>query len=221
MKKASLENVFQQATETAKKVLHVVLRADVQGSLEALKVALEKIKSTKAELVIISTGVGEIAESDVQLAAASKAVILGFHTKIESHADILVKQLGVQVRLHDIIYHAIDDIKELMSALLDKIPIETEKGQAEVRAIFKSSHLGIVAGCYVTDGVIRRNDSIRVKRNGQKIWQGPISSLKRVKEDVREVAKGLECGILLNNFGEVQAGDILEAFEVTYISQEL
>ncbi|MBS4168837.1 translation initiation factor IF-2 [Parachlamydia sp. AcF125] len=220
-KKASLENVFQQATETAKKILHVVLRADVQGSLEALKVALEKIKSTKAELVIISSGVGEIAESDVQLAAASKAVILGFHTKIESHADILVKQLGVQVRLHDIIYHAIDDIKEQMASLLDKIPVETDKGQAEVRAIFKSSQVGVVAGCYVTEGIIRRNDSIRVKRKGQKIWQGPIASLKRVKEDVREVAKGLECGILLNHFNDVQAGDTLEAFEVTYISQEL
>ncbi|PJD98203.1 MAG: translation initiation factor IF-2 [Parachlamydia sp.] len=220
-KKASVENLFQQAAETAKKILNVVLRADVQGSLEAIKAAFEKIKSTKAELVVISAGVGEIAESDIQLAAASKAIVIGFHTKIESHADILVKQLGVQVRLHDIIYHAIDDVKVLMAALLDKIPIETEKGKAEVKATFKSSQVGIVAGCYVTEGSIRRNDLIRVKRNGVQVWQGPMLSLKRVKDDVREVAKGLECGILLNGFPDIQAGDILEAFEVTYISQEL
>lgn len=220
-KKASVENLFQQAAESPKKVLNVVLQADVQGSLEALKVALEKIKSNKAELMIISTGVGEIGESNVQLAAASKAVLIGFHTKIESHADVLVKQLGVQVRLHDIIYHAIDDVKELMAALLDKIPVENERGKAEVKATFKSSQVGIVAGCYVIEGVIRRNDNIRVRRNNKVVWQGPISSLKRIKEDVREVAKGLECGILLNNFSDVLPGDILEDYEVTYISQEL
>jgi len=220
-KKATVENLFQQAAETAKKTLNVVLRADVQGSLEAIKVAFEKIKSTKAELIVISAGVGEVAESDIQLAAASKAVVVGFHTKIESHADILVKQLGVQVRLHDIIYHAIDDVKVLMAALLDKIPIETEKGKAEVKATFKSSQFGIVAGCYVIEGSIRRNDLIRVKRNGVQVWQGPMTSLKRIKDDVREVAKGLECGILLNGFPDIQAGDVLESFEVTYISQEL
>lgn len=220
-KKATVENLFQQAAEAPKKILNVVLQADVQGSLEALKAALEKIKSNKAELMVISTGVGEIGESSVQLASASKAVIIGFHTKIESHADVLVKQLGVQVRLHDVIYHAIDDVKELMAALLDKIPVENERGKAEVKATFKSSQVGIVAGCYVIEGVIRRNDNIRVRRNNEIVWQGPISSLKRVKEDVREVAKGLECGILLSNFADIQAGDILEDFEVTYISQEL
>lgn len=219
-KKISMENFLQQSPESSKKILNIVLRADVQGSLEALKVALQKITSDKAELNIIFTGVGEISESDVQLAAASKAVIIGFHTHIESHADLLVKQLGCQVRLHDIIYHAIDDVKALMAGLLDKIAIETDKGKAEVRATFKSSHYGIIAGCYVTDGVVQRNNAVRVIRDKEMIHKGQILSLKRVKEDVREVAKGLECGIVLNNF-TLQEGDILESYEVTYISQEL
>jgi translation initiation factor IF-2 len=216
-----MENLLQQATEVAKKTLNVLLRADVQGSLEALKIGLEKIKSTKADLNIIFAGVGEITESDVQLAAASKAVILGFHTAIESHAEILIKQFGIQVKLHDIIYHAIDDIKALMVLMLDKIAIETDRGKAEVKALFKSSQLGIIAGCQVIEGTINRNHQIRVKRKDELLWKGPISSLKRVKEDVREVQKGLECGILLNGFYTLQEGDILESFEITYITQEL
>ncbi len=219
-KKVSMENLLQQSSEASKKILNIVLRADVQGSLEALKVALQKIESDKADLNIIFNGVGEISESDVQLAVASKAVIIGFHTHIESHADSLVKQLGAQVRLHDIIYHAIDDVKALMAGLLDKIAIETDKGTAEVRATFKSSHHGIIAGCYVTDGVIQRNNAVRVIRNKENVHKGQIGSLKRVKEDVREVAKGLECGIILNNFTLIE-GDILEAYEITYITQTL
>lgn len=220
-KKLTMDNLLQQAGGTTKKILNIVLRADVQGSLEALKVALQKIQSEKADLNIIFTGVGEVSESDVQLAAASKAVIIGFHTQIESHADALLKQLGVQVRLHNIIYHAIDDVKELMSGLLDKIAQETDRGKAEVKATFKSSHHGVIAGCIVTEGSITRNNSMRVRRGKEIVWKGSIASLKRVKEDVREVAKGLECGILLNNYNEVQEGDILEAFETTYITQEL
>lgn len=220
-KPTNIEALVQQAKESPKKILNVILRADVQGSLEALKTALQKIKSTKAELVLISAGVGEISESDVQSAATSKGIILGFHTQIESHADSLIKQLGVQIRMHDIIYHAVDDIKEMMASLLDKIAIETDKGKVEVRATFKSSHHGVIAGCYVTEGTIVRNNFIRVIRAGQQIHKGPISSLKRVKEDVREVSKGFECGILLRDFNEFEEGDLLEAYEVTYISQEL
>jgi translation initiation factor IF-2 len=150
-KKVTMENLFQQASDSSgKKVLNLVLRADVQGSLEALRVALMKIESQKADLNIIFAGVGEISESDVQLAAASKAVIVGFHTQVESHAEALLKQMGVQVRMHDIIYHAIDDVKGLMAGLLEKIAVETEKGKAIVKATFKSSHTGIIAGCQVT-----------------------------------------------------------------------
>jgi len=220
-KKVSMENLLQQSQAPAKKVLNILLRADVQGSLEALKTTLEKIQSTKADINIIFAGVGEIGESDVQLAAASKAVILGFHTAVESHADSIIKQLGVQVYLHDIIYHAADEVKQLMVNLLDKIAIETDKGKALVKATFKSSHFGIIAGCQVIEGSIVRNNQIRLKRNDEQIWKGGIASLKRVKEDVREVQKGFECGILLNGFNEVQEGDIIEAYEITYITQEL
>lgn len=220
-KKVSMENLMQQAQEPIKKSLNILLRADVQGSLEALKTALEKIQSKKAELNIIFAGVGEIGESDVQLAAASKAVILGFHTAIESHADSLVKQLGVQVRLHDIIYHAIDDVKAIMVNLLDKIAVETEKGKALVKAVFKSSSVGLIAGCQVIEGTITRNNHIRIQRENEIVWKGGIASLKRVKEDVREVQKGIECGILLNSAFDVKEEDIIEAYEITYITQEL
>lgn len=220
-KKVTMENLFQQASENVKKILNIVLRADVQGSLEALKAALLKIESDKADINIIFAGVGEVSESDVQLAAASKAIVLGFHTQIESHAEQLVKQLGIQVRLHDIIYHALDDVKLMMAGLLDKLAIETEKGKALVKATFKSSHTGIIAGCQVIEGTITRNNNVRIRRGQEVVWKGTISSLKRVKEDVREVQKGIECGILLNNFSDIQENDIIEAYEITYIAQAL
>lgn len=224
-KKLSVENLFQQASDAAgksgKKILNLILRADVQGSLEALKAALLKFESTKAEVNIIFAGVGEISESDVQLAAASKAVIIGFHTQVESHAEAFIKQLGVQLRLHDIIYHAVDDVKLLMAGLLEKLAREDEKGKAIVKATFKSSQTGIIAGCQVTEGTIYRNNQARLKRGNEVIWKGSIGSLKRVKEDVREVQKGMECGILLNNWTDILEGDIIETYEVTYIAQEL
>lgn len=220
-KKHTLEHLIQQAGETSKKILNIVLRADVQGSLEALKAALMKIESSKADLNIIFAGIGEVSESDVQLAAASKAVIIGFHTQIESHAEAIVKQLGIQVRLHDIIYHAIDDVKVLMAALLDKIAIETEKGKMEIKAMFKSSQHGMIAGGIVTEGVVNRNNLVRLRRGKEIVWKGSISSLKRVKEDVREVAKGLECGVVLSGYNEAQEGDIIETYDITYIAQEL
>ncbi|MCB1112009.1 MAG: translation initiation factor IF-2 [Chlamydiales bacterium] len=219
-KTMSAESLLQQVSDQEKKVLNVILRADMQGSLEALKTALMKIESDKVDLNIIFTGVGEVSESDVQLAAASKALILGFHTAIESHADSLVKQYGVQVRLHDIIYHAIDDVKEVMTGLLDRLEQERDTGKAEVRATFKSSQHGLIAGCYVTEGTIHRNNHIRLIRNGEQVWKGAIESLKRVKEDVREVKSGVECGILLPT-NDIAEGDIIEAYEIIYITQKL
>lgn len=221
-KKAAFENILQQeASKGNKKILNLLLRADVQGSLEALKNSLQKISSTKAELMIVSEGVGEVGESDIQLASASKATIIGFHTKIESHSDSLIKQLKVTVRLHDIIYHAVDDVKELMRQLLDKIPQENETGEALVKAVFKASQFGSIAGCQVSEGIIKRNSQIRLVRDGNVIWKGTIATLKRVKEDVKEVSKGLECGILLQNNNDIKEGDILQAYEITYLEQTL
>lgn len=221
-KRLSYEGMVEKAQDViVKKVLTLILRGDVQGSVEALKTALMKIVSNKIELNIISSGVGLISESDVQRAHSSKAVIVGFHTQVESHLEGLVKELGVQVRLHDIIYHAVDDIRDIMKGMLDKIKQEKEVGKAEVKALFKSSHLGVIAGCQISEGSISRNNQVRVRRGDQEIWKGAVASLKRNKDDVREVQKGLECGILLQGFTDFAEGDILEAFEIIYLSQDL
>jgi translation initiation factor IF-2 len=220
-KHMTLENLLQQTATTAKKVLNVILRVDVQGSLEALKTSLLKIHSDKIELQVIFAGVGAISESDIELAVPSKAVIIGFHTHVESHAEQLIKPLKVEVNLYDIIYHAIDGVKAIMASRLDKIAQENDTGTAQVRAVFKASHLGRIAGCMITEGTIHRTNKIRIIRNGEVVWQGSIASLRRDKEDVREVKKGFECGILLENYSDVQQDDILQAYEVTYISQEL
>jgi translation initiation factor IF-2 len=221
-RRVSLENMMEKAsTIGTKKVLNIVLRADVQGSLEAVKTALQKIESNKVVVNVISYGVGEISESDVELAATSKATILGFHTTIEAHAEPMVKNYSVPVRLHSIIYHAQDDIRALMKGLLDKVAEEQSRGKAEVKTLFKSSQLGTIAGCIVIDGVISRNCNARLIRDGQTLWQGPIASLKRFKDDVKEVTKGTECGIVLQGFSTCVPGDILEAYEIVYHEQDL
>lgn len=220
-KKVSLENLVQQAAATQKKILTIVLRADVQGSVEALKASIMNIKTSKVDVNIISAGVGEISESDVQLAAASQAIVIGFHTQIESHAENLIKQTGVKVYEHNIIYHAIDDVKKIMLDLLDKIPQEREMGAANVITTFKSSLIGTIAGCQVSEGVVARNHKARLIRNGEQIWRGNIASLKRIKEDVREVKKGFECGIVLDNFSDYLPGDLIQTYEIYYLTQEL
>lgn len=219
-KQPSLEKFLQEG-KGVKKVLKLILRADVQGSVEALKTSIQKIESEKAEVDIIFLGVGEISESDVQLAAASNAIIIGFHTAIESHAEPLIKELGVAVRMFDVIYHAIEEVKALMLGLLDKIAEEKETGTADVKATFKSSHLGVIAGCMISSGSISRNNKARVLRGGQEVWKGNIASIRREREDVKEVKKGFECGILLDGFNDVQVDDVIQAYEITYRTQEL
>jgi translation initiation factor IF-2 len=218
-KKTTLESLLEKKAE--KKIFPLIIRADVQGSLEALEKALLKIHSEKINLDIISSEVGEISESDIELAAASNATILGFHVGIESHSESLIKQKKITVILHDIIYHAVDDVKKLMKDRLDKIPQENDTGKAEVKAIFKSSQVGKIAGCLVIDGIIKRGQYARLKRDGAVVWNGKISSLKRIKEDVKEVQKGVECGILLENFTDLKENDIIEAFDISYLTQEL
>jgi translation initiation factor IF-2 len=217
----SLENLLQKAENQDKKILNVLLRADVQGSLEALKASLMKIESDKISLNIVFSAIGEISESDIELASASNAVVIGFHTEVESHAENLIKQLGVQIKLYDIIYHAVDGVKEIMLGSLDKVSEEVNVGAAEILATFKASQLGLIAGCNVTEGMISRNHHARVNRAGEIIWKGSISSLKRNQDDVKEVSKGFECGILLNNFNQIEVGDIIETYEIVYHAQDL
>jgi translation initiation factor IF-2 len=216
----SLDQLLQKGV-SEKKILKLILRADVQGSVEALKTSILKIESSKAQADIIFSGVGEVSESDIQLASASNAVIIGFHTAIENHAESLIRELGVVVRQFDVIYHAIEEVKSLMQGMLDKIEEERQMGVAEVKTTFKASQLGVIAGCLVAEGSISRGHRARVVRNGEIIWKGQIASLKRLKEDVKEVKKGFECGILLEGFNMIQEGDLIQTYEIIYLTQEL
>ncbi len=220
-KLGSLEKMMAKKESGEKKILPLILRADVQGSLEALKTSLGKIQSDKVRIELVSADVGEISESDIELAAASKATIVGFHTRIESRADDLIKQKKVLVYTQDVIYHLIDEVRNRMRQLLDKLEIETDTGSAIVKAVFKSSQLGIIAGCQVLDGTIKRQHLVRQIRNKEVIWKGKFASLKRVKEDIKEVQKGFECGILLEGQGDIKEGDIFQAYEITYLEQDL
>lgn len=204
-----------------KKILPLIIRADVQGSLEALKQSLKKIKSEKVEILVINDGVGEVSESDVHLAKTSGASIIGFHTRIEGHAEELMKSINVTIKMPKIIYEALDLVKQLMIDRLDKVALEEEKGKAEIRAIFRASRIGKIAGCMVTSGVIFRSHKARLIRDGKQIWRGSISSLKREKNDVKELKKDMECGIVLDGYNDFQVGDIIETFEVTYVTQTL
>lgn len=220
-KLGSLEKMMAKKESGEMKILPLLLRADVQGSLEALKTSLSKIKSDKVRIEIVSADVGEISESDVELAGASKSTIVGFHTRIESHAEDLAKQKSVAIYMQDVIYHLVDEVRERMRSLLDKVAQESDTGQAEVRTVFKSSQLGNIAGSMVIEGAIKRQSLVRQIRNGKVIWKGKIGSLKRVKEDVKEVLKGFDCGIVLDGQSDVREGDIIQAYEVTYLEQTL
>lgn len=216
-----LEKLMQKRESGEKKILPLILRADVQGSLEALKTSLLKIQSNKVRIEIVNADVGEISESDIELAAASKATIVGFHTTIESHADTLIKQKKVPIYIENVIYHLIDEVKDRMRLLLDKIEKETDTGYAIVKTAFKSSQLGVIAGCQIAEGIIKRSHFIRQIRNNEIIWKGKIASLKRIKEDVKEVKEGFECGILLEGQSDIKEGDILQAYEITYLEQTI
>jgi translation initiation factor IF-2 len=220
-KLSSLEKMMAKKTSGEMKILPVILRADVQGSLEALNSSLLKIHSQKVRLEIVNADVGEISESDINLALASKSTIVGFHTRIESHAAELIKQKKVAVISHDVIYHLVDEVKEKMRNLLDKIAQENETGTVLVKAVFKSSQLGLIAGCQVTEGIVKRGSLVRQLRGKEIIWKGKLGSLKRGKDDVKEVKEGFECGILLEGQSDIKEGDILQAYEITYLEQDL
>ncbi len=218
----SLEHMMTDNVERQrKKTLSIILKADVGGSLEAVRETLLNIPTDKVEINFVSTDVGQISESDIERASASGAIIVGFHTNIESHAELLLKNIKVKIIQSDIIYHLVDAVKEHMVSILDKIRQETEVASAQVQAIFKSSHLGNIAGCKVTEGVVKRSYYVRQYRDGVEIWTGSLSSLKRHQDDVKEVKKDMECGVVLNGTRDVKEGDELRFFEVTYITQEL
>jgi translation initiation factor IF-2 len=216
--RATLESLLEAAD--GKKHLRIVLKCDAQGSLEALTGALNQIESKKIDLEIIHAGVGPISESDILLASASNAVVVGFNIKVESMAVNTAKREGVQVKLYSIIYELIDQMKEAMAGMLDPEHRETVIGHAEVKQIFKLSK-GIVAGCLVTDGRIARTARARVLRKRQPVYDGGLSTLRRFQDDVKEVRVGLECGIKLGDFNEYQVGDIIECYQLEAVAQKL
>jgi len=216
--RATLESLLEAAD--GKKVLRIVLKCDAQGSLEALVGALQQIESKKVDLEIIHAAVGPISESDILLASASDAVVVGFNVKVESMAVSAAKREGVQVKLYSIIYELLDQIKEAMAGLLDPEHRETVIGHAEVKQVFQLSR-GTVAGCLVTDGRVARNARARALRKRQPVYDGGISTLRRFQDDVKEVRSGLECGIKLGDFSEYQVGDVIECYQLEAVAQKL
>src|SRR5205823_3344987 len=210
----TLEDISAQIQASEVKELRVVLKTDVQGSLGAIRNALERLNNTEVRINIIRESAGEINESDVLLASASDAVVIGFNTKLDPGAQRAVDASGVDVRLYDVIYKLTDDIAAALQGMLAPKLIEQVEGHAEVRMVIKAGKAGNVAGSYVTDGRIVRAGSYRLMRGGKVIEEGRIESLKRFKDDVREVATGFECGIGLSGSPEIEEGDVIECFQM-------
>jgi translation initiation factor IF-2 len=218
-KGVSLEELFTRMEEGGVQDLNIVVKADVQGSVEAVMNELAKIKHPEVGVNVIHTGVGAITESDVMLAQASNAIVVGFNVRPNAEAREQAAREGVDLRTYRVIYQLTEDIQQALVGMLAPTRVEETIGEAEVRALFRASRLGVIAGCYVTRGVIRRNARIRVVRDGTVVYETGIASLRRFKDDAREVQEGFECGILLEGFNDVKEGDVLEAFETREIER--
>ena len=218
---AKLENVFEQMGEGEKKVLALVIKSDVQGSQEALVHALTRLATDEVKVSVVHAGVGGITESDVNLAMASRAVIIGFNTRADAAARKLAESAGIQVRYYNIIYDALEEMKAALSGMLAPERKEAVIGMVEVRQVFRISKIGTVAGCYVLEGAVKRSAQVRVLRDNVVIHTGDIDSLKRFKDDAREVKAGFECGLSLKNFSDIKEGDQLEVFEVQEVARSL
>jgi translation initiation factor IF-2 len=199
----------------------MIVKSDVQGSYEALSQALTKLSTAEVKVNIVHAAVGGITESDINLALASKAVVIGFNTRADAQARKLAESSGVQIRYYDIIYEAVDDVKAALSGMLTPEQKESQLGMVEVREVYRISKVGTVAGCYVLEGVVRRGAKIRVLRDNVVIHDGELDSLKRFKDDVREVKAGFECGLSVKNFNDVEKNDQLEVYEIVEVSRTL
>jgi translation initiation factor IF-2 len=218
---AKLENIFDQMGEGEKKMLQLIIKADVQGSYEGLSHALAKLSTDEVKVNIVHAAIGGITESDINLALASKAVVIGFNVRADAAARKLAESSGIDIRYYNIIYEAVDEIKAAMTGMLSPERKESVLGTIEVREIFKISKVGTVAGCFVSDGLARRNAKVRVLRDSVVIHEGEFDSLKRFKDDVREVKAGFECGLSLKGYNDLKVGDLLEVFEVVEVARTL
>jgi translation initiation factor IF-2 len=217
----SLETFLAQAPTEEAKVLRLIVKADVYGSAEALTSSLQNLSTKEVKVEIVHFGVGTITESNVNLAMASNAIIIGFNIKADGKAQAVAQQEKIDVRYYSVIYEAIDEVRKAMAGLLAPIMEERYLGKAEVRMIIPVSKHGKIAGCYVLDGKIVRSAKVRLKRKNQDLFVGSIGSLKRFKDDVKEVSAGYECGIGLEGFGDVQEGDVLECFDLKEVEAKL
>jgi translation initiation factor IF-2 len=215
----SLETLHEDLQAGGVQELNIVLKGDVQGSVEALLGELEKIQHSEVRVNVIHTGVGGITENDINLASASNALVVGFNVRPSADARQLAEREGVDIRTYRVIYQLTEDIEQALVGMLSPVETEETLGEAEVRALFRVSRLGTIAGCMVTTGVVRRGARIRIVRDGTVIHETSIAQLKRFKDDVREVSEGFECGILLDGYNDVKEGDVLEAFETREVER--
>lgn len=219
--KVKLEELFQQMDDGGVKELRIIIKGDVQGSVEALQQSLERLSTDEVKVELIHGGVGAISETDVMLASASNAIIIGFNVRPDSNARKLAEKEGVDIRLYRVIYEAIEEVKSAMAGLLDPDLKEMILGRAEVRATFKVPKAGVIAGCYVLEGKITNNAQVRLIRDGVVIHEGKIESLKRFKDDAKEVAQGFECGIGIERYNDIKEGDIIEAYGFKEVQRQL
>ncbi len=218
---AKLENMFEQMGEGEVRTLPLIVKADVQGSIEAIAGSLQKLSTSEVKVSIIHSGVGGITESDVNLALASKAVIIGFNSRADASARKLAEASGVDIRYYNIIYAMVDEIKAALSGMLAPEKKESIIGMVEIRQVYHISKVGTVAGCYVTEGMVKRGSSVRVLRNNVVIHSGELDSLKRFKDDAKEVRSNFECGLSLKGFNDLEVGDFLEVFEIVEVARAL
>ena len=215
--KMSLDDLFSQIQEGNLKELNLIVKADVQGSVEAVKQSLMKLTNEEVVVKCIHGGVGAINESDVTLAATSSAIIIGFNVRPDATAKATAEREGVDIRLYRVIYQAIEDIEAAMKGMLDPVFEEKVLGHAEVRQIFKASQIGNIAGSYILDGIFQRGCKVRITREGEQIFEGELASLKRFKDDVKEVKAGFECGLVFDGFDKMQEFDIVEAYTMVEV----
>jgi translation initiation factor IF-2 len=217
----SIEGLVEKLKEAEQFELKLIIKGDVQGSVEAVSHALSKLTTTRVKVTVVHAAVGGITEGDVNLAIASKAMIVGFNVRPAGKAASLAESEGIEIRLYNIIYNAVDDIRSAMEGLLPATKVEKALGKAEVRQIFRIAKVGMVCGCMVLTGLIKRTADARLIRDSVVIWTGKLSGLRRFKDDVRDVAEGFECGISIDGYQDIKEGDIVESYEIEEIKTKL
>ena len=215
----TLDAFFNIVQEGQIKALNIIFKADVQGSVEAVRQSLEKLSNDEVRINVIHAGVGAVRESDVMLAYTSNAIIVGFNVRPDAGATASAEDKGVDIRLYRVIYTAIEELEAAMKGMLDPTYKEEVTGHAEIRQTFKVSGVGTIAGCYVTDGTITRNTQVRIVRDGIVVHEGELASLKRFKDDVKEVNSGYECGLSIERFNDIKEGDVVEGFKMVEVAR--